>query len=211
MITLDSQRGEWIFDVSAAPGGKASHIATQLGNDCHLWLNDSSKPRIQKLREVLELLNVKAETITEHPGQYLDKYIDARFDRILLDAQCTGEGRIDLSNSHSLDYWSVQRIEEYSRLQQRMLVAAFKLLEPGGMLVYSTCTLAPEENESPVNHLIRHFPASLCPIDVDLANRRPGLSSWGGTRYEKQIEHAVRIVPSDTMEAFFVAKIIREG
>jgi 16S rRNA (cytosine1407-C5)-methyltransferase len=71
--------------------------------------------------------------------------------------------------------------------------------------------MAPEENESPVNHLLRHYPATLCPIDIDLPNRRPGLASWAGTRYENQIERAVRIVPSDTMEAFFVAKIIREG
>jgi tRNA (cytosine49-C5)-methyltransferase len=210
VIALDSMRGQTIFDVSAAPGGKASHVAARLRNDCHLWLNDSSKLRLEKLREVLELLNVKPETFSQYPGQYLDKYVDSRFDRILLDAQCTGEGRVNLSNPHSLDHWSVSRIENYGRLQQRMLVAAFKLLDPGGVLVYSTCTLSPEENESPVNHLLRHFPASLCPIDVNLSNSRPGLASWSGTRYESEMERAVRIVPSESMEAFFVAKIVRE-
>ena len=208
VLALDPRPGDAILDVSAAPGGKAAHIASVVGGEAELWLNDAIKSRLVRLREVVKTFRVEPARITSFPGQYVDKFVDRRFDRILLDAQCTGEGRVDLRRPNALQFWSTKRINEYSRLQQRMLMASFKLLEPGGVLVYSTCTIAPEENEAPVSHLLEHRPeARLEPIGVEVPEARPALRSWSERRFHPEIEQAVRVEPTEFMESFFVARI----
>jgi len=209
-LALDPRPGEDIFDVCSAPGGKAAHIAALTGNQARLRVNDSLRPRIRKLQEVVELLKVKVVSVTDHPGQYLDKFVAEDFDRILLDAQCSGEGMADLGRSDALRFWSLERVEQMSRLQQRMLVAAFKRLRPGGVLVYSTCTIAPEENEAPVDHLVRHHPEAVVePIELAIPEAAPGLARWEGRDYDPGLRNALRIVPSPYMEAFFVCRIRR--
>lgn len=210
-LALDPQPDEAILDVCAAPGGKSAHIAALTGNKAQLHLNDGIKSRIKKLEEVIELLNIKSNHISDVQGQYVDKFIDTSFDRILLDAQCSGEGMVDLGRSDALRYWDLERIEKMSRLQQRMLVAAFKRLKPGGVLVYSTCTIAPEENEAPVDHLLRHNEtAVLEPIDLPVQGAMPGLSGWEGRRYHPDLKKALRVMPSRFMEAFFVCRIAKK-
>lgn len=207
-LALDPQPDEDILDVCSAPGGKAAHAAALTGNQARLWVNDGIKPRLKKLQEVIDLLNIKIVNMTDHPGQYLDKFVDASFDRILLDAQCSGEGMADLSRSDGLRFWTPERVEQMSRLQQRMLVAAFKRLRPGGVLVYSTCTISPEENEAPVDHLLRHNPdASVEPIDLDIPEAMPGLTRWEKRDYDPGLANAVRVVAAPFMEAFFVCRI----
>lgn len=207
-LALTPEPGEDILDVCAAPGGKTAHIAALTGNRARITANDSIKPRINKLKEVIDLLGVKVTEVTSHPGQYLDKFVTASFDRILLDAQCSGEGMMDLSRGDALRFWSPERIEKMSRLQQRMLVAAFKRLRPGGVLVYSTCTIAPEENEAPIDHLLRHFPAAAVePVAVTIPEARPGLRRWQGREYHPGLENALRVVPSPFLESFFVCRI----
>ncbi|WP_158272023.1 RsmB/NOP family class I SAM-dependent RNA methyltransferase [Marinicauda salina] len=207
-LALDARPGQRILDLCAAPGGKSAHIAAITNNTARLWLNDGIPARIAKLEEVIGLLGVNAETITTHPAQYADKFIEAAFDRILIDAQCTGEGMVDLSRAGALRYWSLERIRKYSRLQQRMLMSAWKLLKPGGLLVYSTCTFAPEENEAPVSHLVKHRDdADLEPIPLDVPGETPGRTNWEGANYEPALTHAMRIRPSEFLEGFFTARI----
>lgn len=211
-LALDPRPGQDILDVCSAPGGKAAHIAAISGNRARLTVNDGIKSRLKKLREVVDLLNVKIVDMSNHAGQYLDKFVDAEFDRILLDAQCSGEGMADLARPDALRFWSLDRVEQMSRLQQRMLVAAFKRLRPGGVLVYSTCTIAPEENEAPVDHLLRHYPdAAVEPVDLAIPEAVPGLARWEGREYHPGLRHALRIVPTPFMEAFFVCRIRKAG
>jgi 16S rRNA (cytosine1407-C5)-methyltransferase len=208
VLALDPRPGQAIFDVSAAPGGKAAHIASIVGGEAELWLNDAIKSRLVRLHEVVKTHRVEPHRITSFPAQYVDKFVDRRFDRILLDAQCTGEGRVNLRRPNALQFWSTKRINEYSRLQQRMLMASFKLLEPGGVVVYSTCTIAPEENEAPVSHLLEHRPeARLEPIGVEVPEARPALRRWGERQFHREIANAVRVYPTEFMEPFFVARI----
>lgn len=211
-LALAPEPGDAVLDVCAAPGGKAAHIAALTGNRCRLWVNDAIKPRQEKLREVLGILGVAYEELTGHPGQYLDKYVERSFDRILLDAQCSGEGMENLDDPQALRFWSLARITKMSFLQKKMLAAAWKRLAPGGTLVYSTCTYAPEENEEPVDHLLRHHTdATVEPIALDLPQARPGLASFQGKRYDPRLSKALRIVPDGRMEAFFVCKLKKAG
>ena len=207
-LALDPQVGDSVLDVCAAPGGKSAHIAALVGNRCELWLNDSSKPRLAKLAEVVEIFRVKIAGVTQYPGQYLTKHFDRQFDRILLDAQCSGEGMINLADPRALRFWSMSRIHKFSRLQEKMLTESFKLLRPGGTLVYSTCTLAPEEDEGPVDRLLRIFPeASLEPISLEIPNACPGLNIWEDKKFSPACAQAMRILPSTWMESFFLCKI----
>lgn len=209
-LALDPHPGDAILDVCAAPGGKAAHIAALTGNQGTLWVNDAIKPRVEKMRGVLDTFHVKYDHLTDYPGQYLTKLIDRKFDRILLDAQCSGEGMVDLHHPKALQFWSPQRITKFSYLQKKMLVAAFKLLKPGGELVYSTCTFAPEENEDTVDHLLRHYPeATVEPIDLDIPNSVHGLKSWNHKNYDPRLKEAVRVLPTEYMEGFFVCKIAK--
>ncbi len=211
-LALDPQPGHDILDVCAAPGGKSAHIAALTGNKARLNVNDSIKSRLRKLQEVIDLLSVKVTSMTEHPGQYLDKFVEASFDRILLDAQCSGEGMADLARSDALKFWTPERVEQMSRLQQRMLVASFKRLRPGGIIVYSTCTVSPEENEAPVDHLLRHYPdASVEPVALEIPETIPGLARWEGREYHPDLRFALRVVPTPYMEAFFVCRIRKAG
>ena len=210
VLCLDPRQGEDILDLAAAPGGKASHIASLTENRAKLWLNDGLRARLAKLRSVASLMRIQFEDITSFPAQYADKFISNRFDRIILDAQCTGEGRVDLNKSNALRHWSLDRVQEYGFLQQRMLAAAFKLLKPGGVLVYTTCTISPEENERPVDSLLARFSeASVVPVDLQLGSdvRMPGLTSWQGKSFHPSLSDAIRVRPGEFFEPFFVCKL----
>lgn len=208
-LVLDPKPGEHVLDLCAAPGGKACHIAALAQGKIELTVNDSNQIRVNKLKEVLAWQHVEPVMVTQYPAQYADKFMPlASFDKILLDAQCTGEGRINVNTPNGgLQYWSLKRIKDYSRLQQRMLRSAYKLLKPGGTLVYSTCTIAPEENETPVHHLVSYTDAKVEPITLNIPEARPGLTTWNGLRFDAAIRHALRVQPSEKMEAFFVCKI----
>lgn len=213
VLALDPRPGQAILDAAAAPGVKTSHIAALVANRAQLWVNDIDRRRLATLESLLKTYEAEVATVSSYPAQYLDKFVDARFDRILLDMQCSGEGMIDLRDPHSIQYWNLARVRSYSRLQQRSLVSAFRLLRPGGLMVYATCTAAPEENEAPVSHLLTHFPeAELEPVEIadSLPCSRPGLTRWQGERMHPSLTLARRIVPTRDLEAFFVARIRRK-
>jgi 16S rRNA (cytosine1407-C5)-methyltransferase len=215
-LALDPQAGERILDVCAAPGGKTAHIQALAGGGAHIVANDAMRPRLKKLEEVLKMFHVEQIVITNFEGQFIDRHVDALggglFDRILLDAQCSGEGMMDLSHPGALRFWSLDRVIKMSYLQQKMLTAAWKVLKPGGVLVYSTCTYGPEENEGPIaRHLKHNVNAQIEPIDLDIPGRMPGLKSWGDQRFPETLIHAVRIRPSEFLEGFFVCRLRKAG
>jgi 16S rRNA C967 or C1407 C5-methylase (RsmB/RsmF family) len=216
VLALAPQPGERILDMCASPGGKTSLIAALRGGDGDLWVNDKLPARIVKLRQVLDLLNVKVSEVLQEPAEYLSKSKALEgllFDKILLDAQCTGEGLVDFKDPRALEHWSLKRVEEYSYLQQRMLVSGFRLLRPGGTLVYSTCTFGPDENEKPVSFLLEKFSdADVLPIDVPFSDdaRCAGVVGWRGQQFDKRLRHAVRIKPNGCMDGFFVCKISKK-
>jgi tRNA (cytosine49-C5)-methyltransferase len=208
-LLLDPQPTQRILDMCAAPGGKASHIAALTGNKAELWVNDNSRPRLNRMVSNLHTLGVKPHNTTlfavdtlrhELPSEY--------FDRILLDAPCSGEGMIDLDDPKALDHWSVAQVKRLQRIQKKALATAWDLLKPGGVLVYSTCTMAPEENEAVVDYLLRkQETAQLLPISLELPTRIPTIKTWNNKTFTHDLSGCLRLAPSHEVEAFFVALI----
>jgi 16S rRNA (cytosine1407-C5)-methyltransferase len=157
----------------------------------------------------LKRLNVTPEDTTLFDATQLARKLAGRtFDKILLDAPCSGEGLMRYDRDKDFATWSVAHIKRLQQLQKRIIVQAWELLEPGGTLVYSTCTMAPEENEAVVDYLLRVRPgAEIVPFAVDLPKRVAPVTSWNGRAYSPSITGCLRLVPSADIEAFFVCQL----
>jgi NOL1/NOP2/sun family putative RNA methylase len=206
VLALHPQPGEHILDVCAAPGGKTSHIAAITNNQARLWVNDNSRARLLKMQANFKRLNVMPEDMTLFDATQLAHKLAGRtFDKVLLDAPCSGEGLMRYDRDKNFATWSVAHIKRLQQLQKRILTQAWELLTPGGTLVYSTCTMAPEENEAVVDYLLRTHPdAGVVPYTVDLPNRVPALMAWNGREFRPGMAGCLRLAPSPDIEAFFV-------
>ena len=211
-ILLDPKTSEKVLDICAAPGGKASHLAAISNNQAELWVNDNSRPRLAKLRTNFERLNVQPTHTTLFAINRLGKELPHDyFDKILLDAPCSGEGMISLDNPKDFTYWSVAQIKRLQSLQKQAISTAWQLLKPGGTLVYSTCTMAPEENEAIVDYLLRrNDDAQLHPIDLQFPNQIQPLQAWHNKPFAHDLSACLRLAPSPAIEAFFVAVIRKD-
>jgi tRNA (cytosine49-C5)-methyltransferase len=205
VIALDPREGDRVLDVCAAPGGKTSHLAALMNNKGVITANDNSRARLAKLQANLARLHVDAE-LTLYDASRLASVMEGRqFDKILIDAPCSGEGLVNLTIPKSLDSWSVAHIRRLATLQKRLIYQAWQLLEPGGTLVYSTCTMAPEEDEAVIDWLLtRNEDAATVAIDL------PGsaaVTTWNNRNFHKGTQNARRVIPGEGNEAFFVCKL----
>ena len=208
VLALQPAAGERVLDLCAAPGGKCSHIQAIAGGQADLICNDNSKPRLMKLQVNLKRLNVSAEYMLADARHISRRQLEV-FDKILLDAPCSGEGLMSLNagDTSLFDSWSVAHIRRLSDLQKRLILEAWRLLKPGGTLVYSTCTMAPEENEVVADWLLRRQPdAKLMPITITpLPDRVSAVQSWNNRVLTHDLSDCLRLMPGRLTEAFFVA------
>lgn len=151
---LDPQPGERILDLAAAPGGKATHIAGRLKGQGLLVANDLHSRRAWDLVKNLERWGARNVIVTTEPPHRLADQWGAFFDRVLLDAPCSGEGMFRRSLEARLD-WSPEIVRACATRQSGVLPQAARLVRPGGRLVYSTCTFAPEENEGVIGRFLQ--------------------------------------------------------
>lgn len=208
VLALDPQPGEAILDVCAAPGGKASHIAALTQGQAELTVNDNSGGRLARMRANLSRLGVQAGYTLFDASHLARKLEGEQFDKILLDAPCSGEGLMQYSRAKDFETWSVAQIQRLSSLQKQIVLQSWQLLRPGGTLVYSTCTMAPEENEVVIDYLLRkRADAQIVPFSVDLPNKIPALGSWNDKDFAADLSGCLRLAPSPQIEAFFVCKL----
>ena len=207
---LAPQPGERVLDMCAAPGGKATQIAARMNNAGLLIANEPRNKRIPSLVGHLERCGVTNAITSKAPGTILARYFHNYFDRVLVDAPCSGDGIVRKDRS-LLRYWSVEDARHQGQIQKGLLRAAFHMLRPGGILVYSTCSLSLEENEEVLLALIDKFPdqVEILPIDDFSA---PSLPPEQGTRFPAEFNRCVRVWPHlhDT-EGAFVVKLRKSG
>ncbi len=208
-LVIDPQPNERILDLCAAPGGKTSHLAAMSNNQAHITANDNSYGRLQRLKANCKRLGAEIDEFTLFDASSISKKLEGReFDKILIDAPCSGEGMMRYDIDKDFASWSVAHIKRLQGLQKQMIKQAWKLLSPGGYLVYSTCTIAPEENEAVIDYALRSLDdARLAPTQLQLENSVPPVREWNGRSFNADLSACLRLKPSKDMHAFFVAKL----
>ena len=154
---LDPQPGERVCDLCAAPGGKSTQIAGRMMGEGFLLCNEWSPKRAKILSQNIERLGVANAVVTNENVENLSRRLPGFFDRVLVDAPCSGEGMFRKEEAAVTD-WSQETVEMCAKRQREILQSAAKLLRPGGRLVYSTCTFATEENEETVFAFLAEHP-----------------------------------------------------
>lgn len=152
-VYLAAQPGERVLDLCGAPGGKSTQIACHMEGKGLLICNEIHPARARILSENIERMGIRNAVVTNETPQRLEKAFFEYFDRILVDAPCSGEGMFR-KNEEAMRKWSLSNVELCARRQEEILTCAVAMLKPGGRLVYSTCTFAPLENEETIGHFL---------------------------------------------------------
>lgn len=203
---LAPQPGEEILDLASAPGGKTSYIAACMQGQGRLAAVEAVKARFHRLKANLQRLGAGHVHTYLKDGAVVGKLTPERFDRVLLDAPCSSEAQFTRLDPESWAHWSPKKVKDSARLQARLIRSAWAALKPGGRLVYSTCSLSPEENELTVQGLLAEQPdASVEAITLPgTLPTLPGLTHWQGQALDPRLTLSLRILPSDRTDAFYV-------
>lgn len=226
IIKSELKQAKFVLDGCAAPGSKTTQMAAIMENKGTIIANDLSYGRIRALKFNIEKTGTLNTIITNRD---LNSFPNLQFDVVLLDAPCSAEGTIrknfevfsTWSETQSVSRqfrterrsktWNKRTIENQSRVQRAMITKAFDLLALGGTMVYSTCTFAPEENESVVDWLLQNRPeAKLEQIKIDGFTLSSALEEWEGVRFDSRVKNAVRVWPHhNNTGGFFLARVTK--
>ncbi|RPI34912.1 MAG: hypothetical protein EHM70_01320 [Chloroflexota bacterium] len=190
---LDPQPGERVLDLSASPGGKATQIASLMKGEGILVANEVDPKRAWDLAENLERWGVRRLAITNAAPAQMAAQLEASFDRVLVDAPCSGEGMFLKSASARLQ-WTPALVQSCALRQQSILHAAARMIKPGGRLVYATCTFAPEENEAVIGHFLDQHPDFELVEPAHLPGFAPGRPGWASAS-NLDLHKTVRLWP----------------
>lgn len=209
-LFLDLHQNMNILDMCASPGSKTTQIAAMVNNKAKIVANEINILRFERLKYNLEKQGAVSVTPINKDARFLDNIYEEYFDRILLDAPCSGEGTIDINNPQSYRNWSLKNIKENSKLQKKILESGIKALKKGGILIYSTCTMSPEENEEVIDYILsKNSNLKIMDICFDFKGRMDGITKYNEIDYKAEIKKSIRILPSDEMEGFFICKILK--
>ncbi len=206
---LPIEEGDRVLDLCAAPGGKSTELAAKLHGTGVLVTNDISNSRAKALLKNIELFGVRNAIVASESPEKLANTFEGYFDKILVDAPCSGEGMFR-KDSGLIKSWEEYGVDYFSKLQKQIILEAAKMLRPGGLMVYSTCTFSPEENELTIAHLKEHYP-EFTVLDV---KREEGFDrghpEWIGSD-DENLKNCVRLWPHKINgEGHFVA-LLQKG
>ncbi len=207
---LEVKPGERVLDLCAAPGGKSTQIAAALGGEGLLVCNEIHPARAKILSENVERMGIRNAIVTNETPEKLSEVFAGYFDKILVDAPCSGEGMFR-KNEEACGQWSLENVALCGERQDGILECADRMLRPGGRLVYSTCTFAPTENEGSISRFLsRHPEYQILPVEKP-EGFAPGRSEWCEHETEG-MEHTMRIWPHMTDgEGHYLAVLKKEG
>ncbi|MDI3311679.1 MAG: RsmB/NOP family class I SAM-dependent RNA methyltransferase [Thermoanaerobacterium sp.] len=152
---LNPVPGDIVLDLSAAPGGKSTHIASKLKGEGLLVSNEINSKRVKVLAENIERMGIRNIVILNESPEKLENKFTGLFDKILVDAPCSGEGMFRKDET-AINEWSLENVLSCSLRQKKILDSASHMLKPGGIMVYSTCTFSPEENEGVIDYFLKN-------------------------------------------------------
>ncbi len=200
---VEAVPGEKVLDLCAAPGGKSTHVASQLQQEGLLITNEIYPQRAKILSQNIERLGIKNAIVLNESPQKLAKHFPSYFDRIIVDAPCSGEGMFR-KDEVAQEEWSLDNVRLCATRQLDILEEAAIMLKPGGHLVYSTCTFAPEENEQAVASFIQSHPEFRIESVDAYEKFKPGRREWSNSDIE--VEKTYRLWPHEIRgEGHYVA------
>lgn len=204
IVKKELEKAKLVLDGCAAPGSKTTQIAAMMQNKSTIVANDISYNRIRALKFNLEKTGVFNTVIT---NKDLRNFQNMPFDLVFLDAPCSSEGTMR-KNFGLFSLWSEKNIKKLAKTQKQLILKAFDLLSPGGVLVYSTCTFGPEENEAVIDHLLNERDATMEAIEIANLKLSPTVKDWKGYEFHEEVKKAVRIWPHhNNTGGFFLAKV----
>lgn len=207
---LPVEPGDRVLDVCAAPGGKATELGAKLNGTGVLAANDLSSSRAKGLLKNLELFGIgNVLVLSEEPGK-LVPYFREYFDKILIDAPCSGEGMFR-KDRKMVRAWEEHGPEYFSKIQRSIVTQAAQMLRPGGMMLYSTCTFSPKENEQTIEYLLQEYPEfEICEME-GYEGFSEGISG-AAEKQDEALRRTVRIFPHRMKgEGHFLALLQKGG
>ena len=204
-LALNPKKGEKILDMTAAPGSKTTEMAALMENDGEILANELDKIRCERLKYNVQMQGADIVTVINRRGEKLgDEYVEA-FDKVLLDAPCSGEGRFVATKVQTYRGWSEKTVNDLVKLQKKLFESAYKALKHGGVMVYSTCTINRYENEKLLDWALENFDIQIKNVGLEIKDVIPG----DNTGINKDVNKAIKILPSNSMEGFFVSLIYK--
>lgn len=203
-LVLEPKPGMKILDLTAAPGSKSTQLAALMNNQGYILANELNPIRAERLKFNIERQGASIVEVRVGDGKRPEPNWDRFFDAVLLDAPCSGVGLFAMDDSRTYRGWSLRTVNQLAKEQRRLIEVAFNALKPGGILVYSTCTLMKEENETNIAWTLEQFGSqlSLEKIGLTLAN-----AVTESVRFANQSNTALVIIPTELYEGFFIAKL----
>lgn len=199
VIALEPKQEENILDMAAAPGGKTTQIAAETLDKAFITACEKNKIRAERLKYNIEKQGAKRITVLTQDARDLDNFFS--FDKILLDAPCSGSGTINLDNEKLEKTFTQELVTRSVKTQLEMLKKAITVLKPGHEMIYSTCSILKEENEENLSKILKSGKVEIVPIDVEKEQFKdvPILPV--------SMEGTVCVCPNELYEGFFIAKI----
>ena len=198
-LLLGAKPGENVLDMAAAPGGKTTQIAALTGNQAMVTACEMNKIRAERLHYNVQRQGATRVTVMNIDSRNLDDLFS--FDRILLDAPCSGSGTVQLGSPRSKGQFSREFLSRTTKQQEALLHKALRLLRPGCEMIYSTCSVLTQENEEIVSRVLRKTGAQIVPLELAAFDSVP--------RLPVSIPGTLCVAPDELHEGFFVAKIRR--
>ncbi|WP_330404424.1 RsmB/NOP family class I SAM-dependent RNA methyltransferase [Vallitalea okinawensis] len=206
---LDVKPGDRVLDLCAAPGGKSTHLGSKLQGEGILVSNDISVSRTRALVKNIELAGIRNAIVTSEEPKKLVKAFEGYFDKILVDAPCSGEGMFR-KEPGLIKSWEEFGVEHFAEIQRSILLQAAKMLKPGGQLLYSTCTFDPSENEGTIKAFLEEHP-EFCLIPIHKSGGiDDGQPEW--VNGPDELSYAARLWPHKIKgEGHFIAHMVKEN
>lgn len=196
---LNVKEDDYVLDMCGAPGGKTCAVASKLSNNGLMIANDINPLRARILSENVERFALENTIVTNCDPLLFTNQLKGFFDKIILDAPCSGEGMFRKTDK-AIETWSIDKVHECANIQKKLIESAYELLAPEGEIIYSTCTYSIEENEDIINYALKHFDLTLMPIE-----KKHGMVSG------INMDEAVRLYPHHyNGEGHFIA-LLKKG
>lgn len=206
-LVLNPKEGERVLDMTAAPGSKTTQMACLMNNKGSILANELDKIRCERLKYNVAMQGASIIEVINGRGEKLGDNYEERFDKVLLDAPCSGEGRFIATSPMTYKNWSKKQVADLVKLQKKLFASGYKALKPGGTMVYSTCTINKDENEFILNWALENFDVKIEKIELEIRDSISGFNEG----IDKSINKSIKILPSKAMEGFFVAKFMKNS